>query len=104
MADGYQLLILKMRSQAKEMKTMAADSLKSDAHPEFWIFATDLSTRWLEALEQEPVDWRVLGALREEARSEKHRAGVWLFTHCNAIERDYAALREASLLSLASDK
>jgi hypothetical protein len=99
MSDNFCQLLSQARSQANKMKEIAQSAAASDPHSNVWLYASSLVTRWSDALAAESLDWALLGALREEARSEKNRAGIWLHACCNGIERDYVALREASLSS-----
>jgi hypothetical protein len=97
MAVGFDMMLGNVRAHAKQMRELASHAVATDPYPEFWRYACDLATRWSEAVSADSLDWQVLGQLREEARTEKHRAGVWLFYWCNGLESDYVALREASL-------
>ncbi|MCD6052346.1 MAG: hypothetical protein K0Q55_3764 [Verrucomicrobia bacterium] len=96
MSKDFNQTLLNARSHAMEMKTIAAHSAITDPYPEFWTYAADLATRWADALSTDLLDWGVLGSLREEARTERNRAGIWLFAFCNRIESTYQSLRENS--------
>ena len=100
MSDEFSKLLETARSAANNQKLQAASSLASDPYPEFWRYAASITARWADALASPTLDWALLGQLREEARTEKNRAGVWLWLTCGAIEKDYMALREASLKTL----
>jgi hypothetical protein len=100
MPDEFSKLLAAARAAANKSSTDASSALASDSYSEFWRYASSLTTRWSDALAAEPLDWALLGRLREEARLEKNRAGIWLHGCCNDIEHDYVALREASLRTL----
>lgn len=95
--DDFTQLLAAMRARVERMRSLASSACKDDPHPEFWSYACDLATRWSEALAADDLDWRELARLREESKSEGHRAGIALFTWCTSIESDYLKLREASL-------
>ena len=103
MSDEFSNLLEAARSAANNYKAQAASSLASDQYPEFWRYAADITARWADALALQTLDWAVLGQLREEAKIEKNRAGIWLHAVCNSIEKDYVALREASFRTLDSE-
>jgi hypothetical protein len=99
MSDDFYQLLARARSQANKMKDIAQSAAASDPDSDIWLYASSLVTRWSDALATESLDWGLLGTLREEARTERNRTGIWLHACCNGIERDYVALREASLSS-----
>ncbi len=80
------------------MKSLAVDSLATDSHPLFWEYAASLASRWADALAGDPLDWAVLGTLREEAKLESRRGGVWLAAFCGGVESTYVALRGSGSL------
>lgn len=104
MSKDFSQTLRNARAYALQMKTVAADSVKTDPCPEFWTYAASLAARWADALSGDSLDWRVLGALREEAQTERNRAGIWLFGFCNCIESTYQSLRESSFMINDLDK
>jgi len=104
MTEPFSELLSRARSDALQMKGQAVRSAAADPYPQFWQYAASLATRWADALCDYPLDWSVLGALREEARMKKDRAGIGLFAFCNGIESTYVSLRAASLLRVDETK
>jgi hypothetical protein len=95
MPSNYQTLLSRLRDEGHQR--LEFYRVRYSSGPP--ATALRLAQQWYAALASEPLDWRLLSAIRDEARENRMNADIAFFGFINELDRDYPLLRQAEMES-----